>query len=307
MQQEHYVAQCFSEHVKKLNEKVTKVRLLLREEDDVVDRQNKKVMSQFTKFVKAVLKTPEHEFWGIMWNMTGIQMTRKLKDECREMIHDAVNEQEVKEIAHPEMSSLEARLKTFKDWPEDKFPKPMHIAEAGYYLEGSNGVLRCFYCNGVTWDLKPYEDPWQRHAKWLFYCPYIKKHRDEKFINYSRYSKKDERKVYNPLFSSLDTRVNSYKGWDCAKGPNPRSMAKARFYFTKFEDKVVCFACGYGVRNWQCNDDPWYKHAWWSQFCRYVRRNKGQKFIDSVQEDRAKTEPSDYCSLTYSITLRDTK
>ncbi|KAJ8306458.1 hypothetical protein KUTeg_017003 [Tegillarca granosa] len=286
LQQEHNVAQCFSEHVQKLNTNVNKICLLIKDETEVIDRQNSKIFEQFTEFVKVILKIPENKFWGIMWSMKGVQMTRRLRDECRGLINDAVNEHEITEIAHPEMSSLHSRLDTFKKWSQDKIPKPIHIAEAGYFLEGPNDVLRCFYCNCATWDLKPHDDPWKRHAKWAFYCPYVKQQKDDEYINTSRFSKKDELKVYNALYSSLDTRVNSYMAWNCENGPDPRLMAKAGFYFTKFEDKVVCFACGYGVRNWQYNDDPWYKHAWWSPFCKYVRRNKGQRFIDNVQEDR---------------------
>ncbi|KAL3883085.1 hypothetical protein ACJMK2_029378 [Sinanodonta woodiana] len=48
------------------------------------------------------------------------------------------------------------------------------------------------------------------------------------------------------------------------------------------QDVVRCFACNGGLKNWDPEDDPWIEHARWFPQCPFVKRVKGQEFIDLV-------------------------
>ena len=48
-------------------------------------------------------------------------------------------------------------------------------------------------------------------------------------------------------------------------------------------DIVRCFCCDLGLSEWDEHDDAWSEHARHSPNCWYLKRIKGQKFIDEVQ------------------------
>lgn len=50
-----------------------------------------------------------------------------------------------------------------------------------------------------------------------------------------------------------------------------------------YRDKVRCFHCDGGLRNWDPEDEPWYEHAKWFPTCPYLLLVKGQEFVDEVQ------------------------
>ena len=237
--------------------------------------------------------------------MTGVQ-AKTVRDECRSLIHDALVENQMPlNVSHPEYISLDVRIKSFVDWPIEKLPSTEKLAEAGYFYDVKNNILRCFYCDGVSWDMKSDEDPWARHAKWYFNCPYVLSCKSKEFINKCRFKTLKRRDVYNVDFKQSEARMNSYLNWPNEKAPTSEIMSKAGFYFTHLEDKVVCFHCGYGVRNWQRDDNPWYKHAWWSPDCDFLRQHKSSKFIDKVVNDRSKQESLDKCVLIYNLNIRE--
>jgi E3 ubiquitin-protein ligase XIAP len=51
-------------------------------------------------------------------------------------------------------------------------------------------------------------------------------------------------------------------------------MAEARFFHTFREDHVVCFYCGVGLSDWK-DEDPWKRHALWTNGCPYLMEKKG--------------------------------
>ena len=58
--------------------------------------------------------------------------------------------------------------------------------------------------------------------------------------------------------------------------------------FTGRGDKVVCFSCNGGLKDWVKNDDPWLEHAVWYPGCRFVISEKSEKFI--IESRKAKFE-----------------
>ena len=50
--------------------------------------------------------------------------------------------------ASTKYSTLEARLRTFKDWPPALKQEPRQLADAGFYYIGLSDQTKCFYCEG---------------------------------------------------------------------------------------------------------------------------------------------------------------
>lgn len=44
-----------------------------------------------------------------------------------------------------------------------------------------------------------------------------------------------------------------------------------------------CFSCNLGLAEWAETDDPWIEHARHNPKCWFLRREKGQPFIDKIQ------------------------
>jgi len=62
------------------------------------------------------------------------------------------------------------------------------------------------------------------------------------------------------------TETERLKSFDC-RWPygrirtTPKQISKAGLYFSGEEDKCVCFYCGWGIKKWDFNDNPWFEHA----------------------------------------------
>ncbi|CAC5366087.1 unnamed protein product [Mytilus coruscus] len=245
----YQIAHCFKEFSKNLN--IKQISLILEKQANILHRGDINETKEFNELVRCVLKPPQEQLWGIMWKMKGTQ-TKTIRNECRSLIHDALIEnQNVQTVSHPKFVSLDARIETFVNWPINKEPKKERLAEAGYFYDPKNTILRCFYCDGVSWDLKPDEDPWARHAKWYFNCPYVRASKTEEFINKCRFTKLKRNDVYNVEYIECDNRLKTFDNWPIESCPKPCLLSRAGFYFTHLEDKVVCYHCGYGVRNWK--------------------------------------------------------
>ncbi|EFX73046.1 hypothetical protein DAPPUDRAFT_58422 [Daphnia pulex] len=74
---------------------------------------------------------------------------------------------------HPELTSLEARLKTFDDWPPGLEQRPPQLAEAGFYYMKTGDHVKCFCCDGALRNWEPKDDPWVEHARWFSRCNFL--------------------------------------------------------------------------------------------------------------------------------------
>ena len=41
-----------------------------------------------------------------------------------------------------------------------------------------------------------------------------------------------------------------------------REVADVGFYYKVDGDRVVCFYCAGGLKNWEADKNPWYEHVW---------------------------------------------
>ena len=88
---------------------------------------------------------------------------------------------------------------------------------------------------------------------------------------------------YNPHMVNSDECLQSFtKNWPVKGHVTPREMADADFYYLDDSDRVICFYCGGGLKNWEPNDNPWYEHAKWFPLCEYVLKKQGVDYVKDI-------------------------
>jgi Inhibitor of Apoptosis domain/Zinc finger, C3HC4 type (RING finger) len=81
-------------------------------------------------------------------------------------------------------------------------------------------------------------------------------------------------------FTSFSTRLATFATWPRGLAQKPESLATAGFFYTGRSDITLCFHCGYGVGQWEPDDDPWIEHArWHGGVCTFVKLSKGMDFV----------------------------
>ncbi|EDW80089.1 uncharacterized protein Dwil_GK23971 [Drosophila willistoni] len=85
-----------------------------------------------------------------------------------------------------------------------------------------------------------------------------------------------------PEYAVETARVRTFNDWPRHMKQKPQQLAEAGFFYTGVGDRVRCFSCGGGLKDWDENDEPWEQHALWLKDCRFVKLMKGQLYIDSM-------------------------
>lgn len=85
-----------------------------------------------------------------------------------------------------------------------------------------------------------------------------------------------------PEYVIETTRLHTFEEWPDNHKQRPEQFAEAGFFYCGTGDRVRCFSCGGGLKDWENNDEPWEQHARWFSHCRYVKLAKGQLYIDAV-------------------------
>ncbi|XP_067613598.1 death-associated inhibitor of apoptosis 1 [Eurosta solidaginis] len=85
-----------------------------------------------------------------------------------------------------------------------------------------------------------------------------------------------------PEYAIEAARIRSFAEWPRNMKQRPKQLADAGFFYTGIGDRVKCFSCGCGLKDWDDDDEPWEQHALWLPKCRYLNLLKGQNFIDAV-------------------------
>ncbi|MDP0563020.1 MAG: RING-HC finger protein [Candidatus Endonucleobacter sp. (ex Gigantidas childressi)] len=86
-----------------------------------------------------------------------------------------------------------------------------------------------------------------------------------------------------PEFTTYEARLSSYVNWPRQDKQAPESLADAGYFYTGVEDIVRCFCCDLGMAEWSGNERPWQEHARHSSYCWFLKRSKGQEYIDEVR------------------------
>ncbi|KAJ8315162.1 hypothetical protein KUTeg_007312 [Tegillarca granosa] len=80
-----------------------------------------------------------------------------------------------------------------------------------------------------------------------------------------------------PSYAVLSNRTASFAAWPQYLRAG-REMALAGFFYAG------------GLRNWDAQDDPWHEHAKWFPRCAFVRMNKGEKYVNTIQNELEEME-----------------
>ncbi|CAB3362425.1 Hypothetical predicted protein, partial [Cloeon dipterum] len=83
-------------------------------------------------------------------------------------------------------------------------------------------------------------------------------------------------------YSTLQSREKSFKIWPKQLAQKPDVLSTAGFFYTGSGDRVICFQCGGGLKDWDPKDNPWVEHAKWFSRCPYLSIKRGKKFIDDI-------------------------
>jgi baculoviral IAP repeat-containing protein 7/8 len=103
----------------------------------------------------------------------------------------------------------------------------------------------------------------------------------------------------HPEFQIESHRLLSFEDWPKTMKQKPKELAEAGFYYTGKGDRVACFSCGGGLKDWEEMDVPWEQHAMWYSKCEYLKLMKGQEFIDEILA-RKNTPPSSFTESSCS-------
>lgn len=101
----------------------------------------------------------------------------------------------------------------------------------------------------------------------------------------SGYSSSSSGTTYYPEYPeyAIETaRLRTFNEWPRNMKQKPAQLAEAGFFYTGVGDRVKCFSCGGGLKDWDDNDEPWEQHALWMGKCRYVKLVKGDNYIEMV-------------------------
>lgn len=110
----------------------------------------------------------------------------------------------------------------------------------------------------------------------------------------------------NTTYSDLNTRltsfVNTRDNFDAGDDELYLELAEAGFYLTNKPTVAQCFDCGGMISLKKLNLDPWYEHAYWHYTCSYLRKSKGQQFVDSIRlRIKEETELMDICNIQFKV------
>ncbi|XP_067673567.1 baculoviral IAP repeat-containing protein 3-like isoform X2 [Haliotis asinina] len=200
------------------------------------------------------------------------------------------------------------RLLTF---PSPTHPRAEEWAGSGFVYEREEGVVRCVFC-ALQMSYNEGE-PATLHREKSKNCPLVKcldigniprdlenKIRSQQLEqSFDNSCVSGDTTFKHPQFEETQGRLETFKYWSKQIRPTADQLCSAGFYFTGYTDRVVCFACGCSLRNWDPEADPWVQHAKHAPYCVYVKQYKGDNFILDAQEAEALAETDtneDQCS-----------
>ncbi|AJD09274.1 inhibitor of apoptosis protein 3 [Condylorrhiza vestigialis mutiple nucleopolyhedrovirus] len=189
-----------------------------------------------------------------------------------------------------DMKNENARLATYVNWPVS-FLEPSQMAANGFYYLGRADEVRCAFCKVEIMRWLEGDDPAADHKRWAPQCPFMQQNRTVATVIQSpvQIVSKDECKLsrkmsgpVHPKYGTKSARLETFVDWPLSLKQKPEQLAEAGFYYTGKGDKVKCFHCDGGLKDWESTDEPWHEHARWFDRCTYVRLVKGYDYVQRV-------------------------
>ena len=179
---------------------------------------------------------------------------------------------------------------------------PNDLAKWGFHWTGSADTGRCNFCRLEVRGWEPQDQGESEHRRWNRNCPFIQG-RDVGNVPLDHDSataaagnnpsggaqmRTEDLGVTpkHPHYASKTTRLQTYPMWPLSFSQRPDVLVDAGFYYTGKGDRVVCYHCGGGLKDWGRGDDPWEEHANWFPHCSYLLLVKGRQFVQYITEQR---------------------
>ncbi|XP_048088217.1 E3 ubiquitin-protein ligase XIAP isoform X2 [Alosa alosa] len=188
----------------------------------------------------------------------------------------------------PHMCAEDARIRSFgTSWPASAPVRSRRLAQAGLYYLGEADRVQCFCCGGMLAGWEPGDEPWSEHSRHFPNCFFILGH-DVGNVPSAQPPESDGPRVH---MESYEERLGSFAG---RQHPvDHERLARAGFYSSGASDRVTCFRCGGGLKNWQPEEDPWEQHAKYYPGCSFLLSEKGHEFVNSIQlQNPSKSNPA---------------
>lgn len=93
-----------------------------------------------------------------------------------------------------------------------------------------------------------------------------------------------KQKVCHTEYVLNQQRLESFEHWPQALHQKPHQMASAGFFYTGCGDRVVCFNCNVGIKEWLKLDEPWEEHAAFSPNCNYLLLKMGADYVKKLRD-----------------------
>lgn len=104
-----------------------------------------------------------------------------------------------------------------------------------------------------------------------------------------------------PNYAIEAKRLESYEDWPKFMKQKPKELSDAGFFYTGKSDRVKCFSCGGGLKDWVAEDEPWEQHAMWYSNCEYLKLMKDEAYIaECLAKKENSSEPSSDVALSNS-------
>lgn len=83
-------------------------------------------------------------------------------------------ERRIQSSRYPNYSLKDRRLATFSKWQSPVYQDVEALAEAGFFYEGCDDMVVCFFCGGALRGWEKDDVPLVEHARWFPECNYVK-------------------------------------------------------------------------------------------------------------------------------------
>merc|ERR1719228_1509014 len=131
--------------------------------------------------------SPGHDETGIRWNSNHTEPNTTPEKGISKFSPHGASPESIGIMKHagplhPQHATLEARLRTFREWPPALRQQPKQLAEAGFYYIGLSDQVKCFYCDGGLRNWQPEDEPWVEHASWFSRCVFVRLVKGDEYV-----------------------------------------------------------------------------------------------------------------------------
>ncbi|XP_063614085.1 LOW QUALITY PROTEIN: baculoviral IAP repeat-containing protein 7-like, partial [Penaeus indicus] len=119
--------------------------------------------------------------------------------------------------------TVDSRLETYVEWPEDIGLHIQDLAEAGFFYCGLSDHVRCFHCGKGLRNWISSDIPWKEHARWYPTCRFVLLMKGQDYINKVQQEYPPYTRIASTIYSGIDKAASGSKldllmSLDIAKG-----------------------------------------------------------------------------------------